>query len=69
MAQEEEKQFSKFDSSRNWSIMIRESTNQIRNEVMRCAKKQQVKRTMLHSIRFNVQKEIRDERAQGGGEE
>jgi hypothetical protein len=47
----------KFDSSINWSIMISDHDNEIRNQIMRSVKNKQMKRQLLHD--FIRQEKIR----------
>lgn len=66
MTQLESQQHKRFDSHRNKSIMLRPETNHLRNEVMRRIKSKQVKRNMLHSVQFKVQRELMKERGPDG---
>ena len=50
-AELEQKANAKFDSSKNWSIMIDKEQNEIRNEIMRKFKYQQLKRQLHETIR------------------
>lgn len=36
-----------FDSSKNWSIMIKDDLNDVRNEIMRRTKSNQIKRRLI----------------------
>ena len=40
----------KYDSTKNWSIMIKQQSNDLRNEVMRRTKSFQIKKQNLHAV-------------------
>jgi hypothetical protein len=50
----------RFDSTKNWSIMIKSEQNEIRNEVMRATKSNQIKIKSLHIVKWKARKEVMD---------
>ena len=60
---------SKFDNSKNWSIMINQEDNAIRNQVMRSVKFEQLKRRCLHDFMRQKKKEILDSKPKASIEE
>lgn len=52
----------RFDTAKNWSIMINPKDNEIRNQVMRSTKFQQLKRRCLHDFMRTTKDEIIRER-------
>lgn len=50
MAFLEQQQHKKFDSSKNWSLMINPEFNDLRNEIMKRTKSVKIKRQSLHSV-------------------
>ena len=48
----------KFDSKKNWSIMIDNRHNQMRNEVMQKVKYEQLKRRCLHDFMRKAREDI-----------
>ena len=55
----------RFDSKKNWSIMINPKDNDTRNQIMQKVKFEQLKRRCLHDFMRKTREEILKERAAG----
>jgi uncharacterized protein YnzC (UPF0291/DUF896 family) len=55
-----------FDSNKNWSIMIDQKHNEIRNEVMQKVKFEQLKKRCLHDFMRKTREELIRKRASAG---
>ena len=56
----------RFDSTKNWSIMIDDKHNNMRNEVMKKVKFEQLKRRCLHDFMRKAREDIVSQRVNKG---
>lgn len=56
----------RFDSTKNWSIMIDDKHNNMRNEVMKKVKFEQLKRRCLHDFMRKAREDIVSQRIKKG---
>ena len=61
----EDKAHRRFDSNKNWSIMIQDEQNELRNEVMRRTKSNQIKIRSLQNLKWKARAEIMQHRKAG----
>ena len=61
----EDKAHRRFDSTKNWSIMIDNEQNEMRNEVMRRTKSNQIKIRSLHVVKWKARADVMSQRKVG----
>ena len=63
------KQSNRFDSNKNWSIMINQKDNEVRNQIMMKIKFEQEKRRFLHDFERKTREKIIKDRQELLGDE